>query len=119
MKLTKRPSAKASEPTESVAPIRSFGGSTRPKKCMELIMSTSLGAPIEAHGVAWPFLSRSLRARLDRWLAAYSTWRIEQRAAERLFAMSDRQLKDIGLTRSGIMGALREAADNQHPSPFR
>jgi len=37
---------------------------------------------------------------------AYVTWRIDRPAV----AMNDRGLKDIGLTRSEIPGALREAA---------
>ena len=47
---------------------------------------------------------------LKRWWIAYMHWRIERAAADRLFSMSDRELKDIGLIRSGIPGALREAA---------
>jgi uncharacterized protein YjiS (DUF1127 family) len=35
------------------------------------------------------------------------TWRIERAAVDQLAAMSDRQLKDIGLTRSEIVAAAR------------
>jgi uncharacterized protein YjiS (DUF1127 family) len=35
------------------------------------------------------------------------TWRIERAAIDQLSAMSDRQLKDIGLTRSEIVAAAR------------
>jgi uncharacterized protein YjiS (DUF1127 family) len=38
---------------------------------------------------------------------AYITWRIEQAAIAQLWAMSDRELKDIGLTRSEITRAVR------------
>jgi uncharacterized protein YjiS (DUF1127 family) len=71
-------------------------------------MSTILTAP--ATTVGWPSWARSLAATLQRWWLAYTLWRIEQAAADRLYAMSDRELKDIGLIRSGIPGALREAA---------
>ena len=42
-----------------------------------------------------------------RWWVAYMTWRIEQAAIAQLWSMSDRQLKDIGLTCSEITGAVR------------
>jgi uncharacterized protein YjiS (DUF1127 family) len=38
---------------------------------------------------------------------ACRTWRIEQAAIDRLCSMSDRALKDIGLTRSGISDAVK------------
>ena len=44
---------------------------------------------------------------LKRWWTAYLTWRIEQAAIAQLGLMSDRELKDIGLARSQIMGAVR------------
>ena len=54
-----------------------------------------------------------LVASLKRWWVAYMTWRIEQAAIDRLCSMSDRALKDIGLTRSGIPDAVKgeRAAD--------
>ena len=39
------------------------------------------------------------------WVA-YITWRIERAAMAHLRSMSDRQLKDIGLSRSEIEGAV-------------
>jgi len=45
-------------------------------------------------------------ATLKRWLVAYLTWRIEQAAISELLSMSDRTLRDIGLTRSGIPHAV-------------
>jgi uncharacterized protein YjiS (DUF1127 family) len=80
---------------------------------MEMIMSTILSTPASAQGVGWPSWARSLGATLKRRWVAYLIWRIERAAAVRLFSMSDRQLKDIGLTRSGIAGALREVAHNE------
>jgi uncharacterized protein YjiS (DUF1127 family) len=54
-----------------------------------------------------------LVASLKRWWVAYMTWRIERAAIDRLCSMSDRALKDIGLTRSGIPDAVKgeRAAD--------
>ena len=76
-------------------------------------MSTILSAPASAQSVGWPSVPKSLGGTLKRWWVAYLVWRIERTAATRLFSMSDRQLKDIGLTRSGVVGALREAARNE------
>jgi uncharacterized protein YjiS (DUF1127 family) len=46
-------------------------------------------------------------ATLNRWWAAYVTWRLERAAINQLSSLSDRQLKDIGLDRSEIMGAVK------------
>jgi uncharacterized protein YjiS (DUF1127 family) len=43
---------------------------------------------------------------MKRWWLAYMTWRIERLAISRLSAMSDRQLKDIGIQRSQIESAV-------------
>lgn len=51
--------------------------------------------------------SSRLAATLKRWWLAYLTWRIEQEAITQLCSMSDRALKDIGLTRADITGAVR------------
>jgi uncharacterized protein YjiS (DUF1127 family) len=48
-----------------------------------------------------------LAATLKRWWLAYITWRIEQAAIAQLCVMSDRELKDIGLTRCEITPAVR------------
>ena len=47
---------------------------------------------------------------IGRWLAAYRTWRTEQIAIAQLHALSDRLLRDIGLTRSEIAGAVKYKA---------
>jgi pimeloyl-ACP methyl ester carboxylesterase len=44
---------------------------------------------------------------LKAWWVAYINWRLEQAALSQLWAMSDRELKDIGLTRSQMPGVLR------------
>ena len=41
-----------------------------------------------------------------RWLVAYRSWKAEQAAIAQLHSMTDRELKDIGLTRSVITGAV-------------
>jgi uncharacterized protein YjiS (DUF1127 family) len=48
-----------------------------------------------------------MAAILKRPWEAYLTWRIEQAAITQLLSMSDRELKDIGLSRSQIPGAVR------------
>ena len=49
-------------------------------------------------------------ATLQRWWVAYLTWRLEQAAISQLSAFSDRELKDMGLNRSGIPAAVRGEA---------
>jgi uncharacterized protein YjiS (DUF1127 family) len=43
-----------------------------------------------------------LVAALSRWWQAYATWERRRRAMARLHALSDRELKDIGVRRSEI-----------------
>ena len=45
---------------------------------------------------------RRFVAEVERRWSAYGRWRVEQRAAAQLHAMSDRELKDIGLIRAEI-----------------
>jgi uncharacterized protein YjiS (DUF1127 family) len=44
---------------------------------------------------------------LKRWWMAYLTWRLEQAAIAQLEALNDRELKDIGVRRCEIEGAVR------------
>lgn len=44
---------------------------------------------------------------LQHLWSAFLTWRLERSAINQLNSLSDRQLKDIGLDRSEIMGAVR------------
>lgn len=46
-------------------------------------------------------------ATMKRWWLAYITWRIEHTALATLNSMSDRDLTDIGLGRSDIIGAVK------------
>jgi uncharacterized protein YjiS (DUF1127 family) len=81
---------------------------------METIMSTISSAGAAAQGTAGHtalhtalhFRASGLAATLKRWWVAYITWRIEQAAIALLWSMSDRELKDIGLTRSEITSAV-------------
>jgi uncharacterized protein YjiS (DUF1127 family) len=70
-------------------------------------MSTISSAPTATRGISEQSWTSRLRAALKRWWMAYITWRIEQAAIAQLWAMSDRELKDIGLTRSEITRAVR------------
>jgi uncharacterized protein YjiS (DUF1127 family) len=49
----------------------------------------------------------ALVATVKTWWIAYLTWRIERVAIAHLEAMSDRELEDIGLSRSQIESAVR------------
>jgi uncharacterized protein YjiS (DUF1127 family) len=51
---------------------------------------------------------------LRRWWLAYMEWRLQRLAAKLLHRMSDRQLRDLGLTRSQI----ELAADQTCPHPL-
>ena len=51
--------------------------------------------------------TRSLTAGLKRLWVAYITWRMEQAAIAHLWSLSDRTLKDMGLTRSEIPRVVR------------
>ena len=44
---------------------------------------------------------------LARWWAAYIDWRLNRMALAQLGTMSDRELKDIGLSRTQIEAAMR------------
>lgn len=73
-------------------------------------MNTISSAPATAQGTTGhPWIGR-LATALERWWVAYITWRLEQAAINQLWSMSDRQLKDIGLARSEITGAVKGEA---------
>jgi uncharacterized protein YjiS (DUF1127 family) len=77
---------------------------------MEMIMSAISSAPAAVQGTAGRSWVRKLVATLERWLVACMTWRTEQVAIAHLWSMSNRELKDIGLNRSEITGAVRGEA---------
>lgn len=87
---------------------------------METIVSTICTAPAPQcmPGRSW---TQRLQATLKRWWVAYITWRIERAALAQLWSLSDRYLKDIGLTRSEILRAVKgeTAAERRLPGSLR
>jgi uncharacterized protein YjiS (DUF1127 family) len=74
-------------------------------------MSSAPTAPQEMAGQSWAKdLVKDLGTTLNRWCVAYLTWRIERAAITQLGSMSDRQLRDIGISRSEIESAVRGEA---------
>jgi uncharacterized protein YjiS (DUF1127 family) len=79
-------------------------------------MSSAPTAPQEIAGQSWAKdlvkdLVKDLAATLNRSCVTYLTWRIERAAITQLGSMSDRQLKDIGISRSEIDSAVRGEAE--------
>jgi uncharacterized protein YjiS (DUF1127 family) len=76
-------------------------------------MSTisSASTVVQGKGHFWAL---GLAATLKGWWVAYMSWRTEQAAIAQLSALSDRALKDIGLTRSEITGAVRAQVKPKH-----
>jgi uncharacterized protein YjiS (DUF1127 family) len=72
----------------------------------EMTMSTTFTAPAAPQGIAGQSWARKLVTTLERWWIAYMTWRVKQAAIAALSAMTNRELKDIGLTRSEIASAV-------------
>ena len=79
-------------------------------------MSTISSAPAAAQGTTGHPWTGRLAAALKRWWVAYITWRLEQVVIDQLWPMTDRYLKDIGLTRSEIMTAVKGAATRDRGS---
>ena len=71
------------------------------------IMSTISGAHATARFKARQSRADRLAAAVGRMWTAYITWRLEQAVINQLGSMSDRDLKDIGLTRSEIVSAVK------------
>jgi uncharacterized protein YjiS (DUF1127 family) len=78
---------------------------------METIMSIMSSATTSTQGISRQSRTGALLATLQRWWVAYITWRLEQAAIARLCSMSDRELRDIGITRSGIPNAVMVRAE--------
>ena len=79
-------------------------------------MSSAPTAPQEMAGQSWAKdlvkdLVKNLGTTLNRWCVAYLTWRIERAAITQLWSMSDRQLRDIGISRSEVDSAMRGEAE--------
>jgi uncharacterized protein YjiS (DUF1127 family) len=77
---------------------------------METTLSTSISPAAPTQGSRKHFGATSATITMKRWWGSYVRRRVEREAASRLWSMSDRELKDIGLSRSQIMGAVNEAA---------
>ena len=69
-------------------------------------MSTILSAILPA-GSGSDTRHRMIGAALKGWWMAYVNWRMERLAVSRLHAMSDRELKDMGVSRAQIEFAVR------------
>jgi uncharacterized protein YjiS (DUF1127 family) len=76
-------------------------------KSMEMIMSMiSSSAPPRAE-ILPAMLFRWIGSAAKRWATAYINWRVDQLAITRLRSMSDRELKDIGVSRAAIEFAVK------------
>jgi uncharacterized protein YjiS (DUF1127 family) len=71
---------------------------------MEMIMSTDSSTTTYRGNAGGLF--QTLANTFKRWCVVYITWRMEHIAIAQLRAMSDRELEDIGLTRSDIASAV-------------
>jgi uncharacterized protein YjiS (DUF1127 family) len=75
-----------------------------------MIMSTIYSMRASAQGMTGRSWISGLLAVAKRWWVAYITSRITRAAIAQLCSMSDRELKDIGLTRCDITCAVRGEA---------
>jgi uncharacterized protein YjiS (DUF1127 family) len=80
-------------------------------KTMEMIVSTMTRVTAAVPGVCGDSASRWLGAVLKRWWVAHMQRRLERLAIRQLRAMSDRELKDIGVVRSQIEFSVRSERD--------
>jgi uncharacterized protein YjiS (DUF1127 family) len=71
-------------------------------------VQTIPGASLARGAVALRPWFRELCGALKRWQSAFKAWSRERAAINALGALSDRQLKDIGLDRSEITRAVRD-----------
>jgi uncharacterized protein YjiS (DUF1127 family) len=76
---------------------------------METIMSTNSNATARRNSAGGNILS--MLAAPKRLWAAIITLRVQQAAVVRLRSMTDRELEDIGLSRSQIEGAVTAGAE--------
>jgi uncharacterized protein YjiS (DUF1127 family) len=71
---------------------------------METIMRPHAISPRSSAGGALP---RRIGRVLQRWWLAYMEWRLMRLTIDLMSRMSDRQLKDLGITRSQIESVAR------------
>ncbi len=79
-------------------------------------MSANSSAPAAAQGTTGHSWTGRLATALKRWWMAYLTWRLEQVVIDQLWPMTDRYLKDIGLTRSEFTTAVNGDATRDRGS---
>jgi uncharacterized protein YjiS (DUF1127 family) len=72
-----------------------------------MMMSAICSAPAAQSTAGRQF---SVLATLKQWCVTYMGWRVERAAIAHLRAMSDRDLRDIGLMRSQVAQAVQGAA---------
>ena len=68
-------------------------------------------ASSQAFAGNWTF---RLAATPKRWSTVYLNWRLRQAAIAELAVLSDRELKDMGLTRGEIEGSVTNASKCEH-----
>jgi uncharacterized protein YjiS (DUF1127 family) len=80
---------------------------------MEMIMSTISNTIARQNSAASSILGRLAAAPKHLW-TAFITWRVQQAAVNHLKSMNDRELKDIGLSRSQIECAVMGESARDH-----
>lgn len=78
-----------------------------------------VGSAPAAQAAAAPARARGVAAAVKRWWRAYARWRREQDAMAQLGALSDYELRDIGLARSQIEFAVRGEIEHSRVRPRR
>jgi uncharacterized protein YjiS (DUF1127 family) len=81
---------------------------------MSRLLSSTATCDQSAHG----YVPASLWAAANRWWAGYTSWRLHKAAIAQLRSMSDRQLADIGVSRSEIEYAVRGKRDRAVSNHF-
>jgi uncharacterized protein YjiS (DUF1127 family) len=72
-----------------------------------MIMNMISSAPHAVQGITVHPLIARIAATLEGWWVAFITWRLEQAVIHQLGSMSDLALKDMGLSRSEIVAAVK------------
>jgi uncharacterized protein YjiS (DUF1127 family) len=83
---------------------------TTQKDTKDIIMSRLLSSTATRDESAHAHIA-SLLAAANCWWAGYTSWRLHKAAIAQLRSMSDRQLADIGVSRSEIGYAVRGKRD--------
>jgi uncharacterized protein YjiS (DUF1127 family) len=75
---------------------------------MTMVIRTGPNAGSVSHRRARQFWVKAIAAAWRRWLMALRAWKAEKRAIAQLQSMSDRELKDIGVSRSEVSRVARD-----------